>query len=47
MTFLSVLKAVPLMPTVNKLFRKFIERSAVVLGRKNAIMSYIMKVVAL
>lgn len=31
MTFLSVLKAIPLMPKVNKLFRTFIERSAVVL----------------
>lgn len=47
LNFLSVIKAAPLMPKVHKLFRTFIERSSVVLGRKSAIVGYINKVITL
>ena len=47
LNFLGVLKAVPLMPRVNALFRTFVERSAVVLSRKAAILSYITRVINL
>jgi hypothetical protein len=47
MNFLSVVKAVNLIPKVNLMFRTFIERSSVILGRKAAILGYVNKVIHL
>ena len=47
MTVLATFKQIPFEPQVNRLFKTFIVKSAVIMNRKSVILAYIHKIIGL